>query len=155
MASTKQQRERDRILLKLDSVIYPDIDRHEGTRLRPYRDSRGILTIGKGRNLEHVGISYEEADILRENDVFRTIVAMDMYLQLNWRLQPYPVMRAVFNMCYQMGVGTVNNFRNMLYALEHRDYERAADEALDSAWARQTPERAKEVAGWIRSAANV
>lgn len=149
-----EQREKDRIFLKLDSIIYDDIRHHEGLRLWPYKDSRGILTIGYGRNLEGVGISIEEAEYMRDNDIFRTVRLMDAHLKIDWRNQPYPVIRALFNMCYQMGAGKVNKFVGMLGAMKDGDYERAADEALDSAWARQTPERAREVAGWIRSAAN-
>jgi len=38
-------------------------------RLKPYRDSVGKLTIGVGRNLDDVGISAEEADVLLANDI--------------------------------------------------------------------------------------
>lgn len=149
----EHQRQHDRILLKLDTIIYQDIDHHEGLRLKPYKDTVGKWSIGWGRNLDDVGISREEAEIMRDNDIFRTIELMDNYLNLDWRHQPYPVMRALFNMCFQMGVGGVNWFKGMLRALALNDYERAAAEALDSRWAVQTPERAEEVAEWIRSAA--
>lgn len=35
--------------------------RHEGLRLKPYKDSVGKLTIGVGRNLDDKGITKEEA----------------------------------------------------------------------------------------------
>ena len=35
--------------------------RHEGLRLKPYRDTAGKLTIGVGRNLDDVGVSEAEA----------------------------------------------------------------------------------------------
>ena len=45
------------------------IAKHEGLRLKPYKDSVGKLTIGYGRNLDDVGISQEEAEILFSADV--------------------------------------------------------------------------------------
>ena len=53
-------------------------------------------------------------------------------------------------MCYQMGLAGVLRFRKMIQALNRNDYGKAADEALDSLWAEQTPNRAKRVAEWIR-----
>jgi len=55
-------------------------------------------------------------------------------------------------MAYQMGGGSLNKFKKMKKALEARDYEKAAKEALDSAWATQTAKRAKTVANQLRSA---
>ena len=43
--------------------------RHEGLRLKPYRDTVGKLTIGVGRNLDDVGITREEALYLLKNDI--------------------------------------------------------------------------------------
>ena len=37
---------------------------HEGSRLKPYRDTVGKLTIGIGRNLDDVGLSEDEVDYL-------------------------------------------------------------------------------------------
>ena len=60
------------------------------------------------------------------------------------------VQRALANMVYQLGVQGVCNFRLMLEALEDGDRVEAADEALDSRWAEQTPKRAWRVANLIR-----
>jgi len=53
---------------------------------------------------------------------------------------------ALTEMVYQMGKKGVSGFPNMLDALKSGDYDRASQEALDSLWAQQTPQRAKEVA---------
>ena len=58
--------------------------RDEGLRLKPYRDTVGKLTIGVGRNLEDVGISAEEADLLLHNDIQHAAKALDQQL-LAWR----------------------------------------------------------------------
>jgi len=39
----------------------------------------------------------------------------------------------------------------MLKGLEEKDYNKAADEMLDSRWYKQTPNRAKELSNMMRS----
>src|SRR5690606_41062667 len=45
------------------------LERHEGLRLKPYRDTVGELTVGYGRNLDDVGIRPEEAALMLDNDI--------------------------------------------------------------------------------------
>jgi lysozyme len=52
-------------------------------------------------------------------------------------------------MAYQLGVGSVMRFDNMIGALAVGDVVAAGAHALDSAWARQTPARARRVAALI------
>ena len=47
------------------------------------------------------------------------------------------------SMVYQMGIAGVAGFHNMWKDIRDGDYRGAAEEMLDSLWARQTPERAK------------
>lgn len=65
---------------------------------------------------------------------------------------PEHAQRAVANMAYQLGVGGVLTFRNMLASLERFDFHTASREALASQWAVQTPERAHRVANLMRGA---
>jgi len=48
------------------------IARHEGLRLKPYKDTVGKLTIGYGRNLDDIGITIEEALMLLESDIMNS-----------------------------------------------------------------------------------
>lgn len=52
----------------------------------------------------------------------------------------------VTEMVYQMGTTGVSNFKNTLTAIQNGDYKLAAVEMLDSKWAKQTPDRATEMA---------
>jgi lysozyme len=54
-------------------------------------------------------------------------------------------------MVYQIGYAGVLDFKRMLRALVARDYDRAADEMLDSVWFKQTPHRATREAAIMRS----
>ena len=52
----------------------------------------------------------------------------------------------VTEMVFQLGTQGVRNFKNMLDALENRDYQRASTEMLDSRWNAQTPNRCQNLA---------
>lgn len=118
---------------------------HEGIRLKPYRDTVGKLTIGVGRNLDDVGISYEEALVLLDNDILRAQSAV-MHA-LHWAAH---LDRARFevlvNMAFNLGINGLLGFPRFLAALEAGDYPKAAREMLDSKWARQVGQRAVELA---------
>lgn len=64
--------------------------------------------------------------------------------------QPEDVQRAIGNMAYQIGVEGVSRFRRTLTALQDGDRALAAECALQSKWATQTPARANRVAALIR-----
>lgn len=119
-----------------------DLIADEGIRLKPYLCPAGKTTIGVGRNLDDVGITEAEAMTLLDNDINR--VKAQLANALPW-LQGDNVQRAIGNMTFQMGLGGVLKFKKMLAALQVKDYTTARREALNSAWAKQTPQRAKRV----------
>lgn len=123
--------------------------KHEGFRAKPYRDTTGHLSIGFGRNLDDVGISYEEATQLLQNDISRTSRALRYALPWVTKLDAVRA-AALIDMAF-MGVGTLLTFKKFLAALEAGDYETAAKEMLDSLWARQVGARARELADMIRT----
>lgn len=125
--------------------IYEMLIRHEGVKLKPYRDSVGKLTVGVGRNLEDTGITQQEAFDLMRNDVHRVRYALDKYLPW-WTGQPESVRLVLQNMGFQMGRAGLLGFSKFLDALQRRDYAGAAKEMLQSTWAKQTPKRAEELA---------
>ena len=54
-------------------------------------------------------------------------------------------------MVFQLGMTGVSKFKNTLKAVKEEDWDTAADEMLDSVWAKQTPERANELSSTMRS----
>ena len=54
-------------------------------------------------------------------------------------------------MAYQLGVTGLLKFKNMIQALIGRNYDRASREMIDSRWAKQTPDRANELAEKMRN----
>lgn len=67
-----------------------------------------------------------------------------------WRGESDMRKRALINMAFQLGIGGLMKFKRMLWAMQHGNYETAYKEALDSRWAKQTPNRAMRVAKMIR-----
>ena len=120
------------------------IKRHEGKRYKPYEDSVGVLTVGYGRNLRDVPFSENEIELMFNNDYRRALGGAESFAAFQ---QMNEARRGVLiEMVFQMGVAGVNKFRKFLAASLDRDWARAADEMLDSKWAKQTPARAKELA---------
>jgi lysozyme len=52
----------------------------------------------------------------------------------------------LIGMCFQMGMGKLLKFAKALGAIRDERWPQAAGEMLDSAWARQTPKRARRLA---------
>jgi len=133
----------------MTNEVYKSIQKHEGLQLNPYRCTAGKLTIGYGRNLDDNGISKEEADEMLSNDVKKINDQLhdkiDSFRFFDDRLQDI-----LIEMAYQMGVNGLLQFKKMLHHLSNFDLESASIEMLDSKWAKQTPNRAKELANLMK-----
>lgn len=130
-------------------LLRKELIRDEGCKLKPYRDTLGILTIGVGRNLEERGISQATSDQMLDEDI--RLIESDLDRNASWwRSLSDTRRRGLLNMAFNIGWPRLSGFVNMLAALERADYETAADAALDSVWAQQVGERAKRIAGMIR-----
>ena len=142
-------------LSDVDDWPQDDLERH-------YKGKLGHLTIGYGFNLE-AGMSEEEAELLLIHRVGKACDAAEEY---PWYASLNDARQAVIvSMIYQMGPTGFAGFKRMIAALEEAvrlssagiregnlvHFPKAADEMLDSKWARQTPGRAKELAEMMRS----
>jgi len=132
----------------IDAIIV-GLKRDEGLRLKPYRCSAGKLTIGYGRNLEDVGITEAEAEILLEHDIRRSLADLDRALPW-WRGLPAPQQRGLINMRFNLGLTRLLGFKKMLAALQAGNGKLASEEALSSKWADQVGARARRIAALYR-----
>lgn len=122
--------------------------RHEGLRLRPYRDARNKLTIGVGRNLDDRGITRQEALTLLNNDI--ATVRREIGLALPWVSRLNPARRdVILDMVFNLGLPRFRRFKKTIAAIKAEDWGEAAREMLDSQWARQVGKRAKELAAMM------
>ena len=137
---------------------------HEGMRLMPYRCTRGKLTIGVGRNLEDNPLTVDEqralgdfmhgitangAKMLLRNDMVRCLKLLLRHIKGFDKLTP-DRQYALLDMCFQLGWKGLCQFKKMLAAMEKEDFDKAYRECLYSAYAKQTPVRARRIARLIR-----
>lgn len=129
-------------MVDVRSLIIED----EGWKNKAYKDTKGILTIGVGFNLEQVGLYDEEIEFIlgRRIQIARAEAAealgTDFYFLDNTR------QAVLTSMAYQMGKGGLKKFKKTLQAIRAFDYEEAAREMLDSKWHREdSPNRAKRL----------
>lgn len=124
--------------------------RHEGLRLKPYKDTVGKMTIGVGRNLDDVGITAPEAIIMLNADIAAATSAL--INNLPWFSHLDEMRQAVLiDMCFNMGWPRLSGFKRTLAAVSSQQWDIAADEMLDSLWAKQVGDRAIELSEMMRS----
>jgi lysozyme len=136
--------------------LLEDLRRDEGFRSFPYGDSHPdkYQTIGYGFLIDErkgVGLPRPVAEFWLRYAVNERLAE----LQRRWpafKDQPPDVQRALGNMAYQLGAAGVIAFKKMLAALEAGDRIAAADAALDSKWATQTPARTQRVVALLKGA---
>jgi len=126
------------------------LTRHEDLRLKPYHDTVGKLTIGVGRNLDDFGLTREEVLYLLHNDVMR--VTQEVKKAFPWWLRLNAVRQnVVLNMVFNLGLSRFLGFKKTIEALEGKNWDTAAKEMLDSKWASQVGNRAKELAKMMKT----
>ena len=108
------------------------------------------MTIAVGRNLEDRGLSEDEIDYLLANDI--QIVDNELDYGFSWWRDLDEVrQRALADLAFNMGLPSLHGFVKMLDGLQRRDYHAAADELLDSKYAKQVGARSERVALMIRT----
>lgn len=127
-----------------------DLYLDEGSRSKPYKDTRGFLTIGVGHNLSAAGLC--PAAIRAQFDFDFAGVVEDLNRRIPWWVdQPEVVKRVLVNLTFNMGIQKVLGFHQMLLAMQLGDYPLAASHLLQSAYASQVPNRAKRLAALLAS----
>ena len=130
------------------------IQKEEGTKHIIYLDHLGNWTCGTGHLLK-VGdkLSQETCDAFFVEDYVNAKADLGT-LYAMYSLPPMGLVReaVMLGMLFQMGLTKVRGFKKMLVALMDKNWDRAAEEMLDSKWAKQdTPERAKRAAEMMRT----
>ena len=123
--------------------------KHEGRKNYPYTDTVGKITIGIGYNITDRGLSDEWIDDEYDKDssyfYYKLYEEFPFFKDLSANRQI-----ALIDMSF-MGYQKIKGFKKMWAALEIRDYDRAADEMIDSKWAKQEPNRANDLANIIKT----
>lgn len=124
------------------------IRRHEGVRYKPYTCTAGKLTIGVGRNLEDVGVSKDEVELMLANDI--AACSTDLGAFYWWAPLSPNRKAALLDLMFCVGPGGFRAFRKMIAAIESQDWEEAGRQILDSKFAKQTGQRARDLSDLLR-----
>jgi len=138
-------------MLNEESGLVDMLKRHEGFKNKVYDCSSGYETIGVGRNISKtgLGLSDREVDYLLSNDILR--VRHELRSEYPWYCKLDAVRQdALIDISFNLGQTVLRKFKNALHAMSKKQYEKAADEFMDSRWSKQVGNRAVEVTNMIR-----
>ena len=128
--------------------LIESIKKHEGYVGVVYKDSLGIDTIGYGFAIKDLELDADVCDIILE----RKLKALHDMIKIKFKwygYMPQEIKDVVIEMCYQLGVGGFSKFKKTIAYLQNQQFHDASVEMLDSLWAKQTPNRAKELSNRV------
>ena len=137
-----------------------ELERDEGIVYEIYNDHLGYATFGishlvTGSDPEYglaVGTAVSEA---RCKSVFEEDVQIVLgdceKLYSDFYQLPEEAQLIIANMMFNMGLTRLSKFRGMKNGVDARDWERAADEMVDSRWYNQVTKRADRLVVRMRS----
>ena len=143
--------------MNMDRLL-ASVKKHEGYRNKVYLDTLGKRTVGVGHlcveDFWEDDKEYEEKFLMTilEHDLSDAIKgANDLMAENGCMDMNEKAHEIIIDMVFQLGKTGVSKFKNMWKALSGLQYSAAADQMLDSRWAKQTPNRANGMADIMRS----
>lgn len=131
-----------------------DLMMDEGLRTFVYRDSTGNLTWGYGHKDNSVDprLTFTAAQCRAQLmiDVDQAEQELDVHCPW-WDTLANIRQDVLVNMMFNLGWGKLGGFKRFLAAAQAHDYARAAEEMLDSLWAKQVHGRAIRLAEQMRT----
>ena len=134
--------------------VRENIIKHEGWKQFPYRCTADKLSIGVGHNIEDRGLSNAAIEFILNEDIETCLMELQGSLSF-WDTLPSEVQAALIDLCFNMGISRLMQFRMTIQHLKDGEWDKAAEELLDSRYAAQLPHRAEANADLIRSAPNL
>ena len=140
--------------------LLKSVKQHEGYKDHVYLDTRNKRTVGVGHLCveDHWedGVAYPEEMLMKVlKDDLKNAIRGAEELCSDCPVLEDQAKEIIVEMVFQLGKTGVSKFRNMWKALgqDPPQYDVAATEMLDSRWAKQTPNRAKEMSDHMGSLA--
>ena len=135
------------------AAMRKELERDEDRVPWAYPDSLGYWTIGVGHLIDHrKGGKLPESiiDALLDFDIAEKVG--QLHGQFPWFEDLDEVrQRVLVNMCFNLGIGGLSEFKNMLAAVEGGNYEEAAEQMASSRWATQVGDRATRLIAMMRT----
>jgi lysozyme len=137
-----------------------ELEEDEGIKYEIYNDHLGYPTFGVGHLVRGddpefgmpVGTPIDKdrvAEAFKED--IETVLEDCCKLYSDFDDLPEEVQRIVANMMFNLGYPRLSAFRGMRAGVEARDWDKAADEMVDSRWYNQVPNRAERLVNRMRS----
>jgi len=139
-----------------------ELEVDEGVKYEIYNDHLGYPTFGIGHLVldtdpeygEEVGTPVSEDRVAEAFDKDVEIVIDDCErLYPDFDELPEECKLIIANMMFNMGRPRLSKFKGMKAGVDSRDWNKAADEMIDSAWYRQVPNRAGRLVKRMRALA--
>ena len=141
--------------------LLESVKRHEGFRNSVYEDTLGKRTVGFG----HLCVEDHWEDGKKYDKVYlEKILEDDLQYAINQGEGMCKDLKVsddakflIIEMIFQLGSAGIQKFRRMWSALgeDPPNYKEASVQMLDSRWAKQTPNRAQEMAGHMKLCSQV
>ena len=137
-----------------------EIEYDEGNVKMVYLDHLGLPTFGIGHLIresdpEHgwkVGTEVsDDRCVAAFNEDIKTVVSDCYKLYEDFDDLPEEVKRIIANMMFNMGRPRLSKFKGMKAGVDSRDWDKAADEMVDSRWYRQVTNRADRLVERMRN----
>jgi len=134
----------------------------EGCVYEIYNDHLGYATFGIGHlvtesdpeNGQELGTPVSESRVIEafEQDV-QTVLSDCAILYPDFDELPEEAQQIIANMMFNMGRPRLSKFKGMKRGVDSRDWDRAADEMVDSSWYNQVTNRADRLVVRMRALA--
>ena len=128
-----------------------ELEVDEGVKYEIYNDHLGYPTFGIGHLVrdndpesgEPVGTPVTEDRVIEAfNQDVETVLSDCNILYDDFSDLPEEAQLIIANMMFNLGRPRLSKFKGMKAGVDARDWKKAADEMIDSAWYRQVPNRA-------------
>ena len=139
-----------------------ELERDEGVKYEVYNDHLGFPTFGIGHLIidsdpEYGAVIGTEVRDYRVKEAFeedvQNVLTDCEKLYVQWEHLPEEVQLIIANMMFNMGRTRLSKFKGMKAGVDSRDWNKAADEMVDSVWYRQVTNRADRLVERMRSLA--
>jgi len=138
---------------EVDPELIAQLKIDEGCRLKAYKDTVGVWTIGYG----HTGPEVQKGLVWTQEKAEAVLIAdvrkhnAELLRRAPWISGLDPVrQRVLFNMAFNLGINGLLGFKNTLAYVQAGKYDFAADGMLKSKWAGQVGDRAVRLAKLMR-----
>ena len=139
-----------------------ELEVDEGVKYEIYNDHLGYPTFGIGHLVRDtdpeagaaLGTPISEDRVIEAfNEDVETVLSDCAILYDDFDDLPEEAQLIIANMMFNLGRPRLSKFKGMKAGVDARDWKKAADEMIDSAWYRQVPNRAERLVNRMRALA--